>query len=422
MSWKDRVLKMREEGCSWREIGENLEDVFPGLTIEQRKERARGFWRRRKDSIENNEMQNGNFDNRSIEYKSDGSTTFQGIIELMDGEEITPEVIMRAHNLDARKWDVTSYKTNFWQAQKKGGSKILLYQSKITVKPKQQLEITLDDIDKYFKKKDYAADKLPIKCMNYSEHGEILEICVADLHVGALCYGKESGVDYDLRIVKEYFFECINDIMNRCEERKFKKIHLITMGDYLHCDNSEGSTNKGTRQDCDSRISKIVEVAEDMLIDGITMLGEFAPVEYVYIPGNHDLTSGYILARSVKNAFRKDPNVTFDISPNPIKHRMFYDSLVMWHHGCMPKNNMDDLVHKHAREEFGKSKRSELHVGHLHDEITRTKCGTVIRVLPTVCESTFWEHFNGYKSPVKAITSFVWNEKKGLRDIWYSSL
>lgn len=418
MDWKEKVLEMKAANYTWVEIGEAIQSTFPRLTIDQLKEKARNYYRRqgKEEEKQSEELR------QTIEYKNDGSTTFQGIIKLMDGEQITPEAIMKAHNLDSNKWDVITYKTNFWQAQKKGGSKMLLYQSKITVKPKTTNEITFEMIDKYFDNKDFANIPMKTIASNYSEDGEIIEIDVADLHVGALCYGKEAGVDYDLKIAKEYYFTAMNDIVERCKNRKIKKIVLITLGDFIHIDNDMNTTAHGTRQDCDSRISKIVEVAEDMLIDSITMLGNIATVEYIYIRGNHDATSGYILARSVKNAFRNDQNITFDVSPNPIKHRLWGKNLVMWHHGDMPKGNLDDLVQKHAREDFGKSKRAELHTAHLHDLITRTKCATVIRTMPTLCESTSWEHQQGYKSPVKEITTFVWNEEKGLREEWHSSL
>ena len=359
---------------------------------------------------------------QSAEYKSDGSATFEGIISLMEGEPITPEIIMHAHNLDSAKWDVMAYKTNFWQAQAKGGRKMLLYQSKITVKPKETPGITFEDIDQYFETKDYSKDKLPIECLNYDKDGVTVEVDMADAHAGLLAWRSDSGNDYDLKIAKKRFFECINDIRERCSSRKIKKIVLVSLGDFLHIDNGENSTSHGTRQDADGRIGKIVEYAEDMLIDGITILGQIAPVEFIHIIGNHDEITGVMLARSVANAFRNDGNVTFDVTPNPIKHRLFGKNLVLFHHGNLPKANIDDLIYKHAREDFGKSKYSEIHLGHLHTEIARTKVGTTIRNVTAITGSSYWENSMGYKAPIKAVTTFVWDDERGLRDIWYSNV
>lgn len=358
---------------------------------------------------------------KSVEYKSDGSATFEGIIALMDGEPITPEIIMGAHNLDSRQWDIISYKTNFWQTQAKGGKKLLLYQSKITVKPKKQDEITLEDIDRYFDRKDYSKDKLSIECINYDPEGEILEIDLADPHVGLLSWRKESGSDYDLKIAKQRFFMCINDIVKRCEGMKLKKIALVGLGDVLHVDNNEQKTTNGTFQQTDGRLEKITECAEDMLIDGITILGRLAPVEFVHLCGNHDRLTGYMLARSVKNAFKHDGNVTFDISPNPIKSKVFGISLVVFHHGDLPRKNTSDLPINFAREHISETKFTEVHCGHYHTEETKVIGGVRVRYLPTIAASSYWEHQQGYNSN-KAVACYLWNEKTGLRSTWYTMI
>lgn len=358
---------------------------------------------------------------QSIEYKADGSVTFEGILALLEGEPITPEAIMKGHNLDVKHWDVVSYKSNFWQQQAKGGKKILLYQSKITVKPKQREEITLEDIDRYFETKDYSKDKLPIECINYDPDGEILEIDLADPHIGLLAWRKESGADYDLKIVKSRFFMCINDIVERCKHRKFKKIYLVGLGDVLHVDNNEQKTTNGTFQQTDGRLEKITECAEDMLIDGITILGKLAPVEFVHLCGNHDRLMGYMLARSVANVFRKDPNVTCDISPNPIKHRVFGVSLVIFHHGDLPKRNTFDLPINFAREHISKTKFTEVHCGHYHTEESKVVGGVRVRYLPTIAASSYWENQQGYKSD-KAVVCYIWNEKTGLKETWYTMI
>ena len=359
---------------------------------------------------------------QSAEYKSDGTATFEGIIAVMEGEPITPDIIMKAHNLDENKWEVFSYKTNFWQQQAKGGKLLVLYQSKITVKPKKKDAITFEDIDKYFENKDYSKDKLPIECFNYDLNGEILEIKVPDLHIGLLAWREETGEDYDLKIVKENFFKCINDIVKRCRHRRIKKVVFITLGDLLHVDNDQGTTTKGTQQQMDGRMAKIVGCAEDILIDGITLLGQIAPVEYIYIAGNHDRVCGYMLARSVSNVFRNDPNVTCDISPNPIKYRRYGVGLVMYHHGDAPKKNIGEIPMLHAREELSKAKFVEINLGHYHDEEIKTVNGARIRYFPTICTSSYWEHQQAYGSSMKAIVCDIRNEEVGLRETWYTTI
>ncbi len=411
---KRKCVEMYAQGIKEDEIYKYYSN-YSGSTLDGFKRTLRGW---RKESIP--EITEETF-RQSVEYKSDGTATFEGIIALMEGEPITPDIIMKAHNLDKNRWEVVSYKTNFWQQQAKGGRLLVLYQSKITVKPKKE-QISLEDIDKYFETKDYSKDKLPIECFNYDINGEILEIKVPDLHIGLLAWREETGEDYDLKIVKENFFKCINDIVKRCRHRKIKKVVFVTLGDLLHVDNDQGTTTKGTQQQMDGRMAKIVGCAEDILIDGITILGQIAPVEYIYIAGNHDRVCGYMLARSVSNVFRNDPNVTCDISPNPIKYRRYGIGLAMYHHGDAPKKNIGELPMLHAREELSKAKFVEINLGHYHDEEIKTVNGARVRYFPTICTSSYWEHQQAYGSSMKAIVCDIRNEEVGLRETWYTTI
>ena len=48
--------------------------------------------------------------------------------------------------------------------------------------------------------------------------------------------------------------------------------------------------------------------------------------------------------------------------------------------------------------------------------------GVVIRYLPTICNASYWENQQGYRSAVKAMMAFVWNETTGLREMWQSNI
>ncbi|MDF2902851.1 MAG: hypothetical protein K0S25_489 [Bacillus sp. (in: firmicutes)] len=428
MDWKDKVIEMKSGGSTWSEVAEAIKLDFPELTHNQRHEKARNYYRFTKDAKQKSEENSstGKPQNepstKIVEYKSDGSVTFEGIIRLMDGEPITPEIIMRAHNLDVEKWDVVTYKTNFWQSQKKGGTTLLLYQSKITVKPKAKTEITFDDIDRYFETKDYSKDKLPIECLGYDPDGEILDVKISDLHVGLMSWREETGEDYDLKIVKQRFFMCINDIVNRCQGRKIKKVIFTTLGDILHVDNNDNTTTRGTTQQVDGRMAKLTECAEDMLIDGISILGKIAPVEYIYTEGNHDRVCGYMLARSVSNAFRNDSNVVCDIKPNPVKYRRFGVTLVLYHHGDAPKKNVAEMPMNFARKEISLAKFVEINLGHFHDQEVKTINGARVRYFPTICSSSSWEHQQLYGSSMRAMVCDIRNENTGLRETWYTAI
>lgn len=365
--------------------------------------------------------------NQSQEYQEKTKERiFTDVITIFDKrQEITPKMVMEAHKLDTDEWEVVNYKLNFWETQKSaqfGGGTQLQCQSKLVVKPKVKQELTFKDIDNYFAKKDYSKDKLPINCLRYDPNGEILEIALPDLHIGMLSWENETGENYDLKIVKERYFAAINDVVERCKHKKIKKIVFVSLGDLIHVDNDKQTTTNGTFQQMDGRFTKVIEVAEDMIIDGVTILGEIAPVEVIYICGNHDRNTGYMLMRSASNAFRNDKNVTFDTLPNPQKCRLFGNCLIGWLHGDTPKKNMTDWLSKNHRDLFAKAKFIEIHSGHCHSFAVQEVGVVILKTLPTLCSSSYWEHQQGYSGGWKSLACHIWNEKTGLRDMWFTNI
>lgn len=357
----------------------------------------------------------------AVEGRADGTTTFSGIIALQEGQPITPEAIMKAHKLNAAFWEVVSYKSNFWETQTKGAKKMVLYQSKITVKPRKG-GIQPEDIERFFSGLDFTA-RPGIKPAQYDPDGEVLEICVPDLHSGLLSWRKETGEDYDHYIAAERLSDCISDILARCEGKRFSKILFVTLGDLLHIDNLDNTTTKGTRQDTDSRFPKIFESTLNMLVDIIVSLEHIAPVEVVYIQGNHDGLTGYTLLTAVNTAFRNDPNVTVDAGPNPRKWRRIGKNLIGWCHGDMPSKTKRTWLHQEAREAYGETEYAEVHAGHLHSQSATDENGIVHRDLPTVCAASAWEHKQGYISAWAGMISFVWAPNvRGPRDMWFSNI
>ena len=426
--WKQEAMSLYQQGGTWAKMAEGLKHHFPQLTILQTRDKVRDYIR---TQPEYKKVTGPTPQMSSVEYKADGTIISEKFITCRDGQEMTPDFILTAHGLKAELWEMVSYKHNAWNTQKSGGELQISFQSKLTARPRQNA-IGFEDIDLYFKNKDFNARNKATKGLQYDASGEILEIALPDIHAGSLAWRKETGKDYDIQIAKEHFYQCIYDIAERCKHKKFKKILFVTLGDLMHIDNDMQTTTKGTFQQSDGRTAKIFDATLDMLIDGITILGDIAPVEVIYLAGNHDRATGYMVIKATEQAFRHDDNVTFDTDPNPQKYRLMGDVLIGWTHGDMQKQNMSGWLQQTARKEYGKSKFAEVHAGHYHSlktietkrDMTQTDDagGIVIRYLPTICNASYWEHQQGYGSAVKALMAFVWNEVTGLREMWQSNI
>lgn len=424
MTWEQVVIDMKNKGSKWIEIATAIKEEFPTLTDIQRIDKARNYYRSNSINTQHvSESEDGPTFHKSVEYKKDGSAIFEGIIELAENTEITPELMLKAHRLDSSSWEVVSYKNNFWQTQKKGGEKLVLYQSKIMVKPLSKDNITFEDIDNYFMSRDFNIS--PETTYEYSTEGDTLEIDLTDLHSGLLSWEKETGNNYDLKIAEKNFKACISDIYNRATREPIKKILFVTMGDILHVDNDNQTTTRGTFQQVDGRISKIYDTTLDMLIWAFELLKKVAPIEVVYCSGNHDRVLGYTLIKSAEMAFRNDNAITFDVAHNPLKYRQFGKVLIGFAHGEMPKKNIGTWLSGNldSRESFGKSKYIEVHTGHRHSQSTMEESyGVIVRTMPPLCASSLWEHGMAFGDSVKSIVCYIWNDELGLRNMWFNNL
>ena len=160
MDWHKEAIRLSlEENKNAREIYDILKNIDPELkTLGD----TRGYQRvryyiqkyRRKHNLRRdcagNDLTPKTVARKSSYSFQNGNHTYEDIIEVIDGREITPEIIMEAHNLKSNEWDVIAFCSNVWQQQTKTGDKIDLCQSKLTVKPKKQPEISLADVDAYF--------------------------------------------------------------------------------------------------------------------------------------------------------------------------------------------------------------------------------------------------------------------------------
>ena len=428
-AWEELAYSQYKQNIPIKDIVKNVHTAhFKNEDYHTIYERVRSFIKRkRKESNVQNVHKCIQNDIESYaertEYKADGSLTVDKLIEIHNANDLTPDRIMELHGLDKNKWKLISYCNNKWQQTPTAN----LYQSKVVVKPRIN-EIDFDAIDSYFKNKTFSKIKPLTTASLFDKDGETIEICLPDLHSGLLAWWRETGKSYDLKIAQEQFGLGMSDVMNRCIGRKIKKIYFVTLGDLLHIDNDENKTTKGTLQNTDGRISKIFDKTLDMLIDAITIFGNIAPTEVVYINGNHDRIIGYTLLKAVSKAFRNDDNIMFDTDPNPQKFRLIGLNLIGWTHGEMPQKNLGTWLQHEAKQAYGMSKYAEVHCGHLHTEgvkeviQTENQQGVIVRRLPSICPSSLWEHSMGYPNSEKSVMTFVWDDNRGLRDTWYSNI
>lgn len=354
----------------------------------------------------------------TIEIKSDGTQISDKLIELSEKEMKDTKYILLAHGYDPSKWEVINVKISHWHYRDKQSENAKIsYATKLMVKPKkyeftqeEARELVLDLM------KDYQPPTF--KPTRYSADGKLLELNISDLHLNKLGY-KEG--EYDHKQAEEAFFFIINDVLTRTAPYKFEKILFIWSHDFFNVDNLTKTTTAGTPQDVDMRYADMYKKGKRMLIQGIDLLKQFAPVETVLVGANHDNLTSYTMSEVLDAWFRNDDNVTIDNIPLQRKYIRFGKSLIGFSHGDKEKKRLGKLPAIEARKDWGEVEYVEMHAAHLHSEQAVVEDnGVIIRYLSSPSGTDKWHFESGYVGAVRKAQSFIWDKECGLTDVLHS--
>lgn len=390
------------------------------------KEEIRGRFRRKREkrgdpSVEEyrDKINSGEFNKdeedffyrETVETKEDGRIYSDRLIEIESLDLKNPEKLLKAHGFDPSEWVLVSSINNYWNGLRpKDRGKVTLYQSKILVRPKIQTDLTFSDIDKFFSEFTPASFSKFSDLRQYKSGGLVLEFDLADAHVG-----NESLPFEDL---KQRVVNLVYEIKDRCKGLLIEKIYLVQLGDIFHFDNYARQTTGGTQVTYGSGFHNMYTSGMELMIWVIEELLKISKVEVISIYGNHDKINSYTLAKTIEAYFRNNENVVVDTCPDDRKFRKIGVSSVAFVHGDMPKSNIHDTFQKEARKLFGETIYSEIHLGHLHHEISLEKSGVILRYLPSITVPDEWHKKNGYTGSKQGTHCFLWDLERGLTDIW----
>ena len=227
-----------------------------------------------------------------------------------------------------------------------------------------------------------------------------------------------TGNKYNCDVAEELFFKVINNVLSRTKDYTFSKIVFCIGGDMLNADNLTGTTTKGTPQSNELHLYDAYERLCAMTIKAIDMLSKRAPVDIVYVPGNHDTTCGFMIANYINAWFRNDNRINVDISPLPRKYIKFGKTLFVFAHDGNVKT-LPRLIPDEARKWWSDIDTTEVFLQHLHTEqVLLEENNMRIQRLPTISAKSEWANQKGYNSKRQA-KSFIFDIDDGLSDVLY---
>lgn len=252
----------------------------------------------------------------------------------------------------------------------------------------------------------------------------MIEIDFFDAHWGKLSHKAGMGEFSDLKLSAKHFNTAFHKVLDRTGHHNVEKYLLPIGNDFFQVDNFAGTTTAGTVVSADNRFSRVFDAGFTALQECIALLRDIAPVECVWVPGNHDYNASHALVYALKQRFWGDKWVNFDsFHPDKASLRSFHeygDCVISFQHGDKMKPDKAVLTAGADFPDWTRKKHREIHMGHFHTKreynymSTSEEAGTTVRYLNSLSATDKWHYENGFIGNKRAAEAFVWHPTEGL--------
>lgn len=226
-------------------------------------------------------------------------------------------------------------------------------------------------------------------------------LCVlpwGDLHVGLRVWADECGNSFDIDIAKRDIQAATERLIESAPNAG--TLILLDLGDSMHYDSNQYTTTGGTKQDADTRFSKMFETTIFIMIHAVTKsLEKFENVIVRNVVGNHSEHGEQALRYALWAYFHNNDRVIVEMSPSKFWYYSFGKVLLGSCHG--DKVKLQDLPLLMAHDVpalWGQALHRYWYVGHIHHQTVKEHPGCVVESFNTVAPGDSWHHASGYRS------------------------
>lgn len=352
--------------------------------------------------------------------KADGTRTTKRMLILSEEDSKDPVRVMELMGYDPLQWELISCKTrrNYWDVTIKNAEKRPqkstnhAYMCVVTCRPIQQM-ISTDYIRKVFEemrppelaKHEYKLDG-----------AYMLVLPIMDFHLGKLAWADETGEDhYDLKIAVDLYRKTVLDIIAKVAliGIPISRIIFPIGQDFFHADDKEGRTTSGTYVDVEGRWQKMYRLGVELLVWAVEQLRSMAPVECMYVPGNHDEKLSFCATEHVAAWYRETTSVQVDLSPQNRKYVRHGKVLIGFAHGKKEGSRIQHMMQVERPEDWGETLFREWNLGDEHHEESEEVGGVIIRRISAITATDAWHAEMGFKGSIRKAQAFIWDKELG---------
>ncbi len=190
---------------------------------------------------------------------------------------------------------------------------------------------------------------------------------LADVHIGMMAWGQETGEDYDTGIAASRVRDWVGRAVDASPASGLAII--LDVGDLTHANDQTNQTQRSKHiLDVDTRNFRTLDVTIATLVYSVEYaLRKHARVKVRILPGNHNPDSYLVVMFALAERYRDETRVEIQKVPGEFFMHEFGRVMIAAHHG--DKSKADRMVHFIAdqyAEAWGRTRHRYLFTGHLH--------------------------------------------------------
>ena len=275
------------------------------------------------------------------------------------------------------------------------------------------LKETIGDEFKELLKNHKAKPVRPFK-LKSSDRDYAVVISPTDLHYGKAGWKLEVGEAYDFDEARERLLEKTSQLVERLPSQP-EKIFVTAGSDWFHVDNDLGTTTKGTGQDMAGSPAQILMQGCQLAQEHIDSLRAVAPVEIVFMGGNHDRHSSLMLMMYLDAYYKHADDVNVIVSPHIRQYVNYGNNLMGFTHGDgKVMNKLHSLMAHEARRDWGSTQNHMWFHGHLHHQQMVERGGCMIIQLPSLAGEDRYHARHGYTMARAGLCAHMIDKELGL--------
>lgn len=411
----ENYSRIESREITWWELAREVNAKFgTNLNNESCRKRYRSNCGKSFDSIQEDRRQKP--EEEFEEHYANGNMCVQRKLWFDEGEEKTPEIILRKFGYNPDEWELTKWRIGFHEvAIKDEESNRVCYNVRCEMKPRIKTFATPEECVEYLKevlKREITPLSFEQRKKDTTLHDDRLFLLPpVELHLGKYSDPLSTGFEYNSEIATERYREITRNIIEQQEIMRCGTLVIGVGNDFFNTDNVMNATSKGTQQFNDVSWKRLFTLGAELMMEQIITLKEhFNKIMIMLNGSNHDTMSSFHLYYALEQTFRTDPQVTFSDDYTDMECLTFGRNGIWFHHGDCNMTRLIESIPVLYPTQYAETQNRFLLMGHLHSsQDLKEQCGVKPIRLSSPCEPDDWHFKEKFVGSVPSQETFVFD-------------